>query len=213
MTNKFEILRMSPENTNSLLVSSGDACVIFDAWGRVDDWVRILTARGLRPCAVYSTHGHPDHISAAADLAARYGVDWYLGAADWPLVGWGNDILDYFGLPRINGITVSPTDIIPGATEILPGIEMHTIATPGHSPGGHVFYFPKFKLLMTGDTLFAGGIGRYDLPGGDAAALRRSLIRVRELNLGDDTITLHGHGPESTIGALKKENPYFTARI
>lgn len=208
MQNKFEILQMPPENTNSVLVSNGGACVIFDAWGRADDWIKMLDSRGLRPVAIYSTHGHPDHISAAPQLAAHYGVDWYLHAADWNLLGWGGEILDYFGVPRMSG-GPKPCDIEIGDAEPLPNLHMRVIGAPGHSAGGVMFYFMNDGLLLTGDTLFANGIGRYDLPGANPVALQKSIADIYNMNFPDNTITIHGHGAPSTIGKLKHENPYF----
>ena len=88
------------------------------------------------------------------------------------------------------------------------GEECHIIATPGHTPGGICFYFPKLKLVFTGDTLFAGGIGRADLPGGNYGSLIRSIQRGL-LTLPDDTLIYCGHGPNSSIGIEKQTNPYL----
>lgn len=88
---KFEILHLPPENTNSILVSCGDDCVIFDAWGRASDWENILRNRGLNLRAIYATHGHPDHISAASMLADKFGVDWFLSDQDNYLISSAND--------------------------------------------------------------------------------------------------------------------------
>jgi len=206
---KFEILRMAPENTNSVLVTRGAAAVIFDAWGRADAWRELLDSRGVRPVAVYSTHGHPDHICAAPEIAAAYDVPWHLNHADAGLIGWGNEILEYFGLPPMQRGAASPVDLPAGEFEILPGVWMHAIAAPGHSAGGMMFWFPDFNVLIAGDTIFADGVGRCDLPGGDECALRRTIARLREMNLAPQTLVIPGHGMNSTIEMLNRENPYF----
>jgi len=207
--NKFEILRMPPENTNSLLVSSGNDCVIFDAWGRVSDWIELLTRRGLNLRAIYTTHGHNDHLSAAPGLAKHYGIDWFLNAKDVPLILWGNQILDFWGLPHIPDDFVKPRELTAGVRDILPGIKMEIMETPGHSLGGMVFYFPNDNILMTGDTIFRDGLGRYDLPGGDTNDLHNSLDKLVARNYPDDTYVVHGHGDDSMIGWLKENNPWF----
>lgn len=206
---KFEVLHMPPENTNSVLVSVGGDAVIFDAWGNAIDWEKLLETRGLRLRAIYSTHGHGDHISAAPTLAEKYDVPWYMNSEDNVLIGWSNGLLKYFGLPLIEGNYRQPTDIEAGVIEVLPGIDVEIIETPGHTPGGVAYYFPDFGIFLTGDTLFRDGIGRYDLPGGDVNALLQSVAKLYEMNFPDETFVVHGHGIDSTIGVLKKENSYF----
>ncbi len=206
---KFEILHMAPENTNSLLVSVGADAVIFDPWGRADAWENLLDSRKLKLRAIYATHGHSDHISAAPELAKKYDVPWFLNAGDNDLVLWGNALLDFFEIPHIPDDYLRPTNLEPGRVQILPGVVMDAIATPGHSAGGMAFLFPDFNILMTGDTLFRDGVGRYDFPGADACALLKSISRLYDLNLPDETYVVHGHGMDSTIGILKAQNPYF----
>lgn len=206
---KFEVLHMPPENTNSVLVSVGGDAVIFDAWGNAIDWEKLLETRGLRLRAIYSTHGHGDHISAAPTLAEKYDVPWYMNSEDNVLIGWSNGLLKYFGLPLIEGNYRQPTDIEAGVIEVLPGIDVEIIETPGHTLGGVAYYFPDFGILLTGDTLFRDGIGRYDLPGGDVNALLQSVAKLYEMNFPEETFVVHGHGIDSTIGVLKKENSYF----
>ena len=81
------------------------------------------------------------------------------------------------------------------------------IETPGHTPGGVCYYFPADRLLLAGDTLFAGSVGRTDLPGGDMAVLMQSLKKLTALP--DDTLVIHGHGPHTTISAEKASNPFL----
>ncbi len=207
--NKFELIQMPPQNTQSVIVSVGDDCVIFDPWGRASDWERVLSERGLNLCAIYVTHGHPDHIACAPVLAKKYNIPWYLHTGDFRLVGWGNDLLMHFGLPPINLDDVRPTPLEIAHTEILPGLRMDIVETPGHSPGGVAYNFPDEKLMIIGDTLFQESIGRYDLPGGDEQMLFRSISNICSMNLSDDTEIIHGHGMATTIGWLKQNNPYF----
>ena len=206
---KFEVLRMPPTNTNSLLVSVGGDVVIFDAWGRAKDWERVLLERGLKLRAIYSTHGHPDHISAAPSLARAFNIDWFLNDNDRYLIGWGNELLDMFSIPHIHHDYKTPVNISSGSCEILLGISMEVFSAPGHTPGGLMFYFPKYKILLTGDTLFAESFGRYDFPGGDESKLKESIHNLFELELDDDTYVVHGHGQDTTIEWLKKHNQFF----
>ena len=135
---------MPPTNTNSVLVVSGTDCVIFDAWGRADDWDRLLESRGLKLCAIYSTHGHGDHISAAPELARRHNVPWFLKKEDVPLILWKREMLDFWKLPRIDDDFVKPNDLNIGKVKILDDIDMEIIAAPGHSACGVMFYFPEY---------------------------------------------------------------------
>lgn len=207
--NKFELFQMSPQNTQSILVTVGDECVIFDPWGHADEWIRMLDGRGLKLRAIYATHGHPDHIACAPALAKKYGAPWFLHNGDFRLVGWGNDLLEYFGLPKISIDDVRPTPLKLERTAVLPGMFMDIIETPGHTPGGVAYHFPDEKVLLIGDTLFQPGIGRYDLPGGDKNMLIKSIANIYNMNLSDDTAVVHGHGMDTSIGWLKQNNPFF----
>ena len=208
MTPKFEILTMAPENTNSVLMTAGTDAVIFDAWGRADAWDELLRSRGLTLHAIYTTHGHPDHMSAAPKLAARHRVPWYLNPADRPLISWGNELLDYFGLPAIDP-TTETVDLPYGQFELLPGVWADVIACPGHSAGGVAFYFRDAGIMIIGDTLFPNGVGRWDLPGGDEQTLRATIARLVDMNLPDETFVIPGHGFGCTWGEMRHTNPYL----
>lgn len=207
MQGKFELLQMQPINTNSVLLSVGSDCVIFDAWGFASDWEKLLSERKLNLVAIYSTHGHSDHISAAPELAKKFNIPWYLNERDVQLISWGNEILKYFELPEIKDYKL-PENITAGLYEIL-GLPVQIFELPGHSLGGVCFYFESEKILIIGDTIFQDSIGRYDLPGGDLELLRGSISKIYNLHLPNDTIVVHGHGEYSTIEHLHKNNRYF----
>ena len=206
---KFEVLHLPPTNTNSLLVSKGADAVIFDPWGKATDWEKVLLERGLNLRSIYATHGHPDHISAAPALAKAFNIDWFLNANDNYLIGWGNELLDMFGIPHVHSDCKKPIHIASGNIEILPDVKMEIIESPGHTPGGLMFYFPQYKILMTGDTIFRDGIGRTDFPGGDMEQLQQSIHNLYEMDLDDETYVVHGHGMDTTIEWLKKHNQFF----
>lgn len=211
--NKFELIQMPPQNTQSVILSVGKDCVIFDPWGHAADWVQVLDKRGLKLQAIYITHGHPDHIAAAPALAAHYNVPWFLHSADFRLVGSGNGLLEYFNLPPITVNDKRPNILEIKRTEILPNIVMDIIETPGHTPGGVAYNFPNEKMIIVGDTLFQDSIGRYDLPGGDVKMLMQSINNLYKLNLSPDTEVIHGHGMATDIDWLKKNNPYFQNKM
>lgn len=194
---------MEPEFTNSVLVTLGTSAVIFDAWGRADAWQKLLNSRKLNLRAIYATHGHSDHISAAPELAKIYNVPWFLNSADVPLILWGNQILDFWELPPLPDDFVRPTDLRAGWVKILGDIDMEIIAAPGHSAGGVMFYFPEYKILLSGDTIFRDGVGRTDLPGGNADELRKTISELIARNLPDDTYVVHGHGVDSMMRDIK----------
>ena len=127
------------------------------------------------------------------------------------LIGWGNELLDMFGIPHIHSDYKKPINISAGTIEILPDVQMKIMESPGHTPGGLMFFFPQYKILMTGDTLFAESFGRTDFPGGDEKQLKQSIHNLYEMDLDDETYIVHGHGMDTTIEWLKKHNQFFKA--
>lgn len=145
------------------------------------------------------THGHFDHIGAAAELVRRLNVRFcYLSNPDHELFySPDNCFPPYF----------PPVSELPEVVGRLGLEEPEVIPTPGHTPGGACFYFRSIPALFSGDTLFASGIGRTDFPGGDLNALLKS-IRSGLFALPDDTPVYPGHGPATTIGREKRVNSY-----
>jgi len=200
----ISILRMPPENTNSVLVDNGVDAVIFDPWGSAKDLESLLRGRGLTLRSIYATHGHYDHLT----IIPKIKIPWYLNHADLPLIKWSNPILFMHGFGTIDAKKNPPINIVPGEIEII-GLKCEVIHTPGHSAGSVCFYFPTEKTLISGDTLFRNTIGRMDLPGSSEPAMRKSIRNMRERDFPDDTLVIPGHGRTGKFSDLKKENNFL----
>ena len=198
---------VGPFAENTWLVAdsaTGDALVI-DPGGETAR-VLGLAQPDFRIGRVLATHGHVDHIVGAEEICRRTGAPFQIHVGDEPFVralpgqaaGLG------FGAARSPAVTAFLSD---GDLIRVGGHEARVIHTPGHSPGGVSLHFPADQVLFTGDTLFAGSVGRTDLPGGDAPELLRS-IRERLFPLGDEVRFFPGHGPGGTLGEERRQNPY-----
>lgn len=198
---------VGPFAENTWLVAdpaTGDALVI-DPGGEVAR-VLGLAQPDFRIGRVVATHGHVDHVFGAEALCRRTGAPFQIHRGDEPFVralpgqaaGLG------FGEARSPEVSGFLSD---GDAIRVGGHEGRVIHTPGHSPGGVSLHFPDDRLLFTGDTLFAGSVGRTDLPGGNAPELLRS-IRERLFPLGDEVRFFPGHGPGGTLGEERRRNPY-----
>ncbi len=146
------------------------------------------------------THAHVDHIGAIAELMLDLGVKTVrLHGADNELYfSPENHLLPY--VPAAKGL--------PQPVNEFECADFEAIHTPGHTPGGVCYYFKNFPVLFTGDTIFAGSIGRTDFPGGNLDVLLES-IREKVMSLPDDLVMLPGHGPETTVGTERKHNPFL----
>jgi glyoxylase-like metal-dependent hydrolase (beta-lactamase superfamily II) len=199
--------------TNCYVVAPGpgEECLIIDpgqdAGPGIDE---LLAEHRLRPVAVLATHGHVDHIWSVAPLCGARGIPAYIHPGDRDLLSDPAKGFGLVGRELFRGLTFSEPDdvaaLADGMTLHLAGVELVVDHAPGHTPGSVTFRSPQ--LLFSGDLLFAGSIGRTDLPGGDYPAILDSLSRVC-LRLPDDTRVLPGHGPQTTIGAERATNPFL----
>jgi glyoxylase-like metal-dependent hydrolase (beta-lactamase superfamily II) len=193
-------------------------CLIIDPGQEAEPGIDEILARyRLHPVAVLATHGHVDHIWSIAPVCDGAGIPAYIHPADRALLtDPGRGISGLAGRPLFGGITFrEPADVLEladGMTIDLAGIQLIVDHAPGHTPGSVTFRLPgepQAGTLFTGDLLFAGSIGRTDLPGGDYQTILDSLSRVC-LPLPDETIVLAGHGPRTTIGAERASNQFLT---
>lgn len=194
----FHLNGPAPLETNSfVLVGEGNKAVVIDPAPGLAAFDKLLEGEGASLAAILLTHGHYDHMTGLTALQKRWNCPVYLDPAD----ARGTQLM-----PAGPG-TLGYTD---GETLNLAGLAITPWHTPGHSKGSWVLLCEG--LLFTGDTLFAGDVGRTDLAGGSWEELCQSLAKLRALPLPDDTQVLPGHGPFSTLGEEKASNPYLNVK-
>jgi glyoxylase-like metal-dependent hydrolase (beta-lactamase superfamily II) len=190
--------------------ASGEAIVI-DGGDEVPEIARRLDAHGLRARYLVHTHAHIDHIGALGPLRERVGGEGLLHHADLPLYGTLAQQAMWIGMLTAPQIVALDGDLTDGDVLRAGAVALRCIHTPGHTPGSTSFALEAGgrTVLFTGDTLFRGAVGRWDL-GGTSLADIVSSIR-RKLLVHDDTaVVVPGHGPATTIGEERRENPYLT---
>ncbi|MFF3555144.1 MBL fold metallo-hydrolase [Streptomyces tsukubensis] len=206
--------------TNCYLVApaAGEECVIIDPGHQAADGVAEAVAKHrLKPVAVVLTHGHIDHVASVVPVCGAHDVPAWIHPADRYMMSDPEKALGRsFGTQLMGELTVGePSDVhelTDGSVLSLAGMELTVSHAPGHTKGSVTFGLPEAgevpPVFFSGDLLFAGSIGRTDLPGGDHAEMLESLARVC-LPLDDSTVVLSGHGPQTTIGRERASNPYL----
>ncbi|HOO78434.1 MAG TPA: MBL fold metallo-hydrolase [bacterium] len=186
------------------------ATAVIDPGGDAPGIIDLIERSGLSPVAIVNTHAHVDHIAANRELVTRYGVPLAIHTRDGDALNDGVRNLSDFGFGSVES---PPADRVldDGESLEIGSCRLLVIATPGHTPGGICLYWEGGDdgpgVVFTGDTLFAGGVGRADFPGGSMSTLLAS-IRDRLYVLPPPTLVLPGHGPATTIGRERASNPF-----
>jgi glyoxylase-like metal-dependent hydrolase (beta-lactamase superfamily II) len=205
--------------TNCWIVApgAGEEAVVVDPGIEVEAVLDdVLRTNRLRPVAVLLTHGHVDHVFSVAPVCGARGIPAYIHPDDDdlladPLLSLSPESRGLMSVLKLD--YTEPDDVKPlrdGEKLTLAGLDITVDHAPGHTPGSVMFRSPADagQICLSGDVLFAGSIGRTDLPGGDWSAMSRSLM-TKVLPLADDTVVLPGHGPRTTIGRERATNPFL----
>lgn len=201
---EIETIPVGPLEVNCYL-AWGEArqALVIDPGEDAERILEVIAARKLRVALYILTHGHADHVSALAALCARHPapIAMHPDDARWAFSDV-NQIPGAYPPPEAPPPVSRPLE--DGQEWRDAGLRWQVITTPGHTPGGLCLYFPNDGVLLSGDTLFQGSVGRTDLPGGSARLLSESLEKLARLP--DGTKVFPGHGPMTTIGAEKQTN-------
>jgi hydroxyacylglutathione hydrolase len=201
-------LIVGPLETNCYLVYCPETleCAVVDPGAEAGNITRQIAEKELKPRLILNTHGHVDHIGANKDIKDKYDIPLFIHSADSPMLE--SVLQTEMGL-FLGAKDSPPADhFLDDEEEIKIGkSHLKVIHTPGHSPGSVSFLGDGF--LLSGDTLFFGGVGRTDLPGGSWQELVSS-IKNKILTMPEDMIVLPGHGPHTTVGEEKRSNPFIT---
>ena len=188
-----------------VLWSEARQALVIDPGDDSESVIEVIERERLTVVAFLITHGHLDHVAALTALVKRYPAPIAMHPKDAAWAFTAANTLPPYGAPTDPGAI--KRQLSDGQNFEDGGLRYQVIATPGHSPGGVCYYFPDAGMVFTGDTLFAGSVGRTDFRGGDEALLHASLGRL--LRLPDATLVYSGHGPKTTIGREKASNPFI----
>lgn len=184
--------------------------MVIDPGDQIDDILAILKRENLKLTQIVVTHAHIDHVGGAMKLKAATGAPILMNQDDQALLKMLDVQAAWIGM-RPPGAVVVDENIADGSVLKIGAIPATVIHTPGHTEGSICLYMPEQQTLIAGDTLFAGSIGRTDLPGGSFDKIIRSL-HTQVLALPDETTVIPGHGPATSIGQERESNPFLQKR-
>jgi hydroxyacylglutathione hydrolase len=208
----LETFPVGPLQCNCTLLGDEDAAeaIVIDPGDEVSRIYRRITELGLKLKQILVTHGHIDHVGGALKLKHLTGAPILLNENDLPLLKMMEAQAAWVGVPTPE-VAAPDASLEDGMHVGLDRYPARVLHTPGHTQGSVCLHFEPLKLVIAGDTLFAGSVGRTDLPGGNPRQIIDS-IESRLLVLPDQTRVLPGHGPATTIGAERNSNPFFNLR-
>jgi len=203
-----EILAVGPLQCNCSIVGDETTAeaIVVDPGDEIDRILAVLAKHKLKVKQIIVTHAHIDHIAGAAKLKKLTGAPVFYNQLDLPLVAIMDAQAGWLGI-KTPEVTAPDASLEDHAKVAIGALSATVIHTPGHTEGSLCLYFPAEKLLLAGDTLFAGSIGRTDLPGGDLRKMFASL-QERIMTLPDETRVIPGHGRATLIGVERENNPY-----
>ncbi|MGZ3495997.1 MAG: MBL fold metallo-hydrolase [Vulcanimicrobiaceae bacterium] len=208
----IETFPVGPLACNCTIVADEETkdAIVVDGGDGVDQVVKRLEARGLRARYLIHTHAHIDHIGDLGRLRASTQGQGLLHPADLPLYGLLAMQARWIGLAEAPRVVALDADLHDGDVVQAGSIRMNVLHTPGHTPGSVCFAFENdgASTILSGDTLFAGSIGRWDLGGTSMEDIVASIHR-KLMDFADDTLVVPGHGPATTIGIERNSNPYL----
>jgi len=193
------------ENSYLLIDKLSKKCVLIDPGDEAQKIINFINEKNILPIAIINTHAHLDHIGAISEIKAVYSIPFYLHIEEKPILDSYLVSCRMFGMKPAESPSVD--EWLNASGELLIGpFKFLIIETPGHTPGGCSFLIDD--IIFVGDTLFQGSIGRTDLPGGDRKILDKSLIKLIN-KLNPKTTVYSGHGPSTSIGFEKINNPFL----
>ena len=204
-----EIIPVGPLQCNCSIVGDEQSreAMVIDPGDQIEDILAIVERHGLNVTQIVVTHAHIDHVGGAMKLKAATGAPILLNLKDELLLKMLPVQATWIGVPSPGKVRVD-AELRDADTLRVGGLQATAMHTPGHTEGSTCLYFPAERKLIAGDTLFAGSIGRTDLPGGSYRKIMRSL-HERVLALPDETIVVPGHGPITSIGEERQSNPFL----